>query len=159
MAGLAGITSVVIGNVPPGNPPSYGNAEGIRQQFVNDKYKQHAVVIQFGDGASTYPASGIPLSATGVQGTSVPGTSTTYGATALAVAVSFGFRADLKLLEIMDFSSGDGYVYKFDKNNLKLRIYQVAASGSVGATGALAEVPTSFVPASGVQLKGYAIGR
>lgn len=166
MAALAGITSVVIGNVPPGAPANvagtsgYGNAEGNRQSEAFDKFKVNSVTIQFGDGASTYPASGIPLATTGVQATVIPGTvSTTYGTGELATAVSFGYRAALKQLDIFDFSSGDGYVYKFDKSNLKIRIYQVGASGAVGSSGQLVEVTTAFVPASGVLLKGKALGR
>lgn len=166
MAGLTGITSVSFGNAAPGSPANvagtsgYGNAEGIRQGFINDKYKELDVTISFGDNSSTYPALGIPLAATGVQATTIPGTSTTYGTGELATAVTFGFRSSLKQLDIMDFSNGDGYVYKFDKTNFKLRIYQQAATGSLSGTAQpLIEVTTAFVPAAGVTLVGRAKGR
>ena len=170
MAVLAGLTSVTLGKAGAGTPANvagtsgYGNAEGNRQGAINDKYREYDVTIVFGDGSSTYPASGIPLATTGVSGTLVPGSSTTYlsGSTELCSAVTFGYRSSLKQLDMYDLSNGDGYVYKFNKTGLTLRIYQVAtiASGTAGAAAAaLTEVPSGFAPASGVTLYGRAKGR
>lgn len=165
MAALSGLTSVVLGRASAGTPANtagvsgYGNPENNRQSLITDRYRENDFTIKFGDGSSTYPAGGIPLSATGVQATTIPGTSSTYGSGALAAAVSFGYRSELKQLDIFDSSNSDGYVYKFDKTNFKLRIYQVPASGSLGAAAALVEVTTGFAPANGVQLLGRAKGR
>jgi hypothetical protein len=169
MGAIAGLTSVTIGGkAPSNNPPTYGDFVGNREMQIDDKKKMVKCGVVFGDNSSTYPSGGIPLSASGIQALNIPGSTTaTYGVTALACAVSFGFRQSLSDLLLVDPVSSDGFVYKVDDTNLKLRIYQVAAiaSGASGSnyTGAaaapLVEVTTGFVPASGVSLICYAIGR
>lgn len=97
---------------------------------------ENDVKIVFGDGASTYPSGGIPLS--GLS--------------------KYGFPNSVGTLVMVDMSNADGYLYKWDKVNNKIRIYQspaVAAAPSVAA--AFSEVTTAFVPASGVTI--YALIR
>jgi hypothetical protein len=63
------------------------------------RYKKIKCV--FGDGTSTYPSGGIPLS--GLS--------------------SWGFPYTIGDVMIMDSSNGDGYIYKWDAVNNKIRIY------------------------------------
>ncbi len=78
--------------------------------------------ISFGDGALTYPSGGIPLPAIG----------------------NFGMRRQIDFMSI-EPDPDDGFVYKFDQTNHKLRIYtQGIVTGSTGgspadSTGGLAE--------------------
>jgi hypothetical protein len=72
-----------------------------RNAVISDKDKRYDAEISFGDGALTYPAGGIPLD----KGL-------------------LGFRNYLKDLVLVDASNGDGLIYKFDKSNQKIRIYE-----------------------------------
>lgn len=71
--------------------------------------------LAFGDGTDTYPSGGIPL---------------TKG--------SLGCPTDIQAAKILDDSDGDGYVYKYDLENDKVRIYQ--ADYDATADGALIEL-------------------
>ncbi|MBU2549027.1 MAG: hypothetical protein KKB20_11475 [Proteobacteria bacterium] len=76
--------------------------------------------ITFGDGALTYPAGGIPLPGIG----------------------SFGFLRQLQFVAIQ--GAADGFVYKYDPDNHKLKIFtQGLVTGStpaaVNENGALVE--------------------
>lgn len=87
--------------------------------------------IVFGDGVSTYPAGGIPLSNLS----------------------KCGFPNVVNSFLISEDASADGYIYKYDVVNRKLRIYQSPAVASTPSTAVpLAEVSTSFVPASNVTI-------
>jgi hypothetical protein len=67
--------------------------------------------LAFGDGSLTYPASGIPM----------PSLS------------QLGFRRNIDDVVIVDPANANGFVYKYDKANHKLRIYTQGAV--VGAAG------------------------
>ena len=74
------------------------------------KKKYFDLSLVYGTGALTYPSGGIPL----------------------PTASSLGFSRWCDALLLMDAGSANGYVYKYDKANHKLRIYnptkaQVAA--------------------------------
>jgi hypothetical protein len=96
------------------------------------KRRGNLVNVIFGDNASTYPSGGIVLPAFG----------------------AFGMVRFLEYLQFIDNVSGDGYVYKYDVANKKIRIYTGAASASLP----LVEVSTSFVPANNVTLISLAVG-
>jgi hypothetical protein len=89
--------------------------------------RQNVMKIVFGNATLTYPAGGIPLSNLS----------------------KFGFPNAVDEVMIEDAANGDGYLYKWDKVNNKLRIYE---SPAVAGLAALTEVDTSFVPASNVTL-------
>lgn len=73
---------------------------------VNDAgFTVKTLKLVFGDGAKTYPAGGIPLSSLSAQ----------------------GFPTIVATFNFIDQSSADGFVYKYDSVNQKLRIYQMAA--------------------------------
>lgn len=96
----------------------------VRDKQVNsDKIKRVLATITFGDGVSTYPSGGIPVA-----------------------YATLGFRNTIKSLELVDDSSGDGYVYKYDYTNKKIRIYQ--ADYTATAAGVLTEISTSATPAA-----------
>jgi hypothetical protein len=103
----------------------------VRRKVQCDKYYSMAGSIVFGDGTSTYPAGGIPV---------------TKG--------QLGFRNTLRGLYFNDESSGDGYVYKFSLANLTVRIYQMGASLS----SPLTEVSGAYVPAASTTLQFEAEG-
>jgi hypothetical protein len=94
-----------------------------RNGVISDKDKRYSANISFGDGVLTYPAGGIPLD----KGL-------------------LGFRSELKDLVLVDASSGDGYVYKFDKSNQKIRIYE--AEYTAMADGPLVELGALATPAA-----------
>lgn len=103
----------------------------VRHAQPQDKFKQLCGSLVFGDGASTYPTGGIPIT-----------------------LAQLGFRNTLRALNIIDMNSGDGYIYKFNLSTMKIRIYTGGASTSVP----LVEVSTAFVPVAGVALQVEAEG-
>jgi hypothetical protein len=66
------------------------------------KKRRHALTLAFGDGALTYPAGGVPM----------PG------------FAALGFQRFLDTIDITDAASANGFLYKYDEVNNKLRIYQ-----------------------------------
>lgn len=74
------------------------------QQKADSSYMKTVLTVAFGDGVLTYPAGGIPLTA-GKMG--CPNTITVGSITSPA--------------------SANGFVYKYDQANNKIRIYQVPA--------------------------------
>jgi len=78
------------------------------------RHRRGLAKITFGDGAKTYPASGIPLPAIG----------------------NFGMVRNLDALILHDADDAHGIVWKWDKENHKLRGYiqGVTVSAAGGAT-------------------------
>jgi hypothetical protein len=106
------------------------SALNIRTKQVNsDKIKKVVATITFGNGALTYPALGVPVT-----------------------AALFGFRNTIQSLEFVDDSSGDGYVYKYDATNKTIRIYQAnytaTAAGVLVELGSVAVAATTLVVAA-----------
>ena len=86
------------------------------------KTRMNLVTIAFGDGAKTYPANGVPMPALSSR--------------------KFGLERemDLQFLEVPQ----DGYVYKYDRTNRTIRMYQ-----SAGFTPAVSAI-TAGTPAGSV---------
>lgn len=76
----------------------------VHQVIADGGYRKNVVKIVFGDGALTYPTGGVPL----VKG-------------------KMGVPTDIKSLKIFDADDSNGYHYKYDFANNKLRIYQAPA--------------------------------
>lgn len=74
--------------------------------------RRNELTLVFGNGTLTYPANGIPLT-----------------------LAQLGLKRDIKALHIVDPSNADGYVYKWDKSNNKIRVYTQGVV--VGAAGAV----------------------
>lgn len=107
------------------------NRFGGKMGMPDGKRKRNMVQITFGDGASTYPALGIPMPAKG----------------------AFGMVRFVERLSLDSPSPGDGFMYKWDSVNNTIRIYQGA-----GAAGPGVEVTTAYVPANNTTLYGSALG-
>jgi hypothetical protein len=74
----------------------------VRSRRIFPHRKRNAVTLVVGNGTDTYPAGGIPM----------------------PVFQSFGFARFLETLDFLDNSSADGFLYKYDEVNNKIRIYQ-----------------------------------
>ena len=72
-----------------------------RQRRNTDALRRNLVTIAFGNGALTYPTGGVPLTA-GKMGT----------------------PTEVQSLTFTDEANADGFLYKWDKANNKVRIYQ-----------------------------------
>lgn len=107
----------------------------VRQSEVEDSIKRVPLSISFGDGVLTYPAGGVPL---------------TLGAMG-------PFRSEIQALVLDDPASGDGYVYKFDKAALTVRIYQ--GDNNNAADSPLIELVAATATPPATTLKGIALGR
>jgi len=70
------------------------------QQIVGDSRFGAVWKIVLGDGVDTYPSGGVPIT-----------------------KASVGCPNDIEEFHIMDASDADGYVYKYDYENDKIRIY------------------------------------
>jgi hypothetical protein len=88
------------------------------------KKRRLALTLAFGDGALTYPAGGVPMPAFG----------------------ALGFQRFLDTIDITDAGSANGYLYKYDEANNKLRIYQGDNTNAAAAPNI--EVTTSHTPAA-----------
>lgn len=73
----------------------------IQNQEVNEKYKVNRLKLDFGNGVLTYPAGGVPLDAN-----------------------KLGMPNEVRDLVIYDAEDAQGLLYKFDSENLKIRIYE-----------------------------------
>lgn len=86
--------------------------------------RSHVLDLAFGDGSLLYPAGGVPLS-----------------------LAKLNLKDHVDSVEFADESNGDGYVYKWDKANNKIRIYTQGAV--VGAAGAVAMDDFPVTPSQG----------
>ena len=86
----------------------------IERRSIEGKTRRNRCKIAFGDGALTYPAAGVPLPA----------------------FASWGMKRNLDFLTIFDENDASGFVWKYDKDNNKLRAWRIlsAAAGVSGAT-------------------------
>lgn len=97
--------------------------------------RRNLVKIDYGDGAKTYPANGVPMPS----------------------AEKFGFKRELQDLILIDPVSADGILYKYDRANKKIRHYfptqQTAGAGNragVEYTGASTVVAAQTIYAEAV---------
>jgi hypothetical protein len=74
----------------------------VNDRWIVKKKRYCDVTIAFGDAALTYPANGVPMPA----------------------ASSFGMVRNLDYVLLDDPASGIGLIYKFDRSNKKVRIYE-----------------------------------
>ena len=82
--------------------------------------------IAFGDGALTYPTGGVPLPAIG----------------------RFGLQRQVDI-GLVEPPYGDGYVYKYDRTNHKIVMYQQKDPADTGGADiALPELGTGVTPAA-----------
>src|SRR5208337_2291261 len=86
--------------------------------------------IAFGDGSLEYPALGIPLPDMGLLGE---------------------FVKEIKRI-IITPPPGDGYIYKYDKVNKTIRIYEAGTAGSLTVGANTAGTPTGNVAAPALSL-------
>jgi hypothetical protein len=95
------------------------------QDFLGMGKRISFPTIAFGNGALNYPALGVPLPAMG----------------------AFGMKKEIKRVFI-EGQPGDGFVYKYDRTNHTMRIYQVGADpGAPSIAEASAGTPAGSVAA------------
>lgn len=99
---------------------------------IHRQSRRVIVDVAFGDGALTYPTGGVPLT-----------------------LAKLGFKRGIDSIKIVNASHGDGYVYKVDIANLKIRIY--AQGVTVGAAGAVAMDDFPVTAAPGVKAAGISV--
>ena len=104
---------------------------GVRRQN-STKRRSHYVTIAFGNGALTYPAGGVPFPS----------------------YKSFGFARFMDTINLQDPSNADGFIYKYDQTNQKLRIYQGDNTNAAAAPA----VELGVVAIAATTVKGEAIG-
>ena len=95
--------------------------------------KSNNVRIQFGNGVLTYPAGGIPLNKT-----------------------KLGLPNTVTSLVVYDDMSADGFVYKWDNVNNKVRIYQ--GDNNNAADAPLIELVAATATPAATSLYATAIG-
>lgn len=101
---------------------TYALQEGTQQTSSSSRL-QGIYAITFGNGTLTYPAGGVPLT-----------------------AGKLGCPASLEELLLVDPANANGFVYKYDRTNQKLRIYQ--GDNDNVADAPLIELLTSAAPAA-----------
>lgn len=74
----------------------------IERRAIEGKTRRNRVKIAFGNGALTYPAAGVPMPA----------------------ASAFGMKVRLDYLTVFDESDGSGLMWKYDRENKKLRAWE-----------------------------------
>lgn len=86
----------------------------VEQRQIVGKQKRNRVKIVFGNGTLTYPAAGVPMPA----------------------AEKFGMVRNLEYLTVFDHDDASGLMFKYDKDNNKLRIYWPSGGATNPATAA-----------------------
>lgn len=104
----------------------------ISERRIVGKKRRNIVKIQFGDGALTYPANGVPMPAAG----------------------SFGMIRNLDYLNVLDQDDANGLFWKYDKENNKLRAYVQGAPHAAGGAATLDDyaVTAGFGVSSGISI-------
>ncbi|MFQ5641097.1 MAG: hypothetical protein ACE5IR_24225 [bacterium] len=83
------------------------------------RMKRNRVKIAFGDGSLTYPTGGVPMPAIG----------------------NFGMVNNLDFLNVVDDDDSQGIVWKYDKDNNKLRAYIMGVDVTAAGSGTLDDFP------------------
>lgn len=99
----------------------------------NGGHKTVIADVAFGDGALTYPAGGVPLD-----------------------LGQLGFRNEILSMNLSDAANANGFVYKFDSGNNKIRIYQ--GDYDLGADGPLLELVGGAATPAAATLRVEAVG-
>lgn len=89
--------------------------------------------IVFGNGVLTYPAGGVPLT-----------------------KAQLGLPVVLETVHLVDPSASDGFLYKYDKANEKIRIYQ--GDNNNAADAPLIELVAATATPAATTLKVLAVG-
>lgn len=76
----------------------------VKQRKEESGHKVINFTLAFGDGAKTYPSGGIPLT-----------------------AAKLGCPNQVLSLKLIDAGNANGFMYKYDLSNNKIRIYQTDA--------------------------------
>jgi hypothetical protein len=71
------------------------------KEVIDSGMRKFVMTVTFGDGVLTYPAGGIPLT-----------------------AAQMGCPNEVRTLNLFSPDSANGFVYKYDQANNKIRIYQ-----------------------------------
>lgn len=97
----------------------------VEKRTIVGKQRRNRVKIAFGNGALTYPSGGVPMPA----------------------ASSFGMVRNLDYLTIFDENDASGIMWKYDKDNLKLRGYEfdypAVAEGAAVELDAASDAPAA----------------
>lgn len=86
----------------------------VKKTIGESGYSNFVFTLAFGNGALTYPSGGVPL-----------------------LASSLGCPRQILSLNIYSPNSGNGYEYKYDAANNKIRIYQAPAHPFTVTKGAI----------------------
>lgn len=105
----------------------------VDKEIQKSNFRKNLVTLAFGDGAKTYPAGGVPL----LKG-------------------KLGCPNTVRELYLIDADASNGFVYKVDLANLKLRIYQ--GDNNNAADAALIELVGGAATPAAATLKVCAIG-
>lgn len=73
----------------------------IEESLLEDSFRKSIASIAFGDGALTYPTGGVPLT-----------------------KAKLGMPNHLRSIKMVDPANANGFLYKLDLTNEKIRIYQ-----------------------------------
>lgn len=93
----------------------------IERRSIEGKTRRNRIKLTFGDGVDTYPSGGVPM----------------------PVAGNLGMKRNVDFLTVFDENDASGIMWKYDKDNHKLRGYVmsnhahkfVIANGAPQATG------------------------
>lgn len=87
----------------------------VERRAIEGKTRRNRVKIVFGNGTLTYPTNGVPMPA----------------------ASAFGMKVRLDYLTIFDDDDAKGVIYKYDRENKKLRLYVQGYPHAAGGAGTL----------------------
>jgi hypothetical protein len=91
----------------------------IEERRIEGKKKKCRIKIEFGNGTLTYPSGGVPMPAFS----------------------SLGLKRNLDFLSIIDSDDAQGIVWKYDKDNNKLRAYILGVNVDAAGSGTLDDFP------------------
>lgn len=91
----------------------------VQERVIKGIEREHLCKFVFGDDALTYPSGGIPI----------------------PTFPRLGFFQQVKYLDIIDPNDADGFVWKYDKENKKLRCYVQGYDHGTGGSVTLDDYP------------------
>ena len=91
----------------------------VQARNIEGAHKRNRVKLVFGDGAKTYPTGGVPLPS----------------------AATLGMVRNLDYVVLFDADDAQGIVWKYDKDNSKLRAYIQGLDLSAAGAGTLDDYP------------------
>ena len=119
------------GHVGAGSTGTRGSGQKDSWVSPHDGFRRVEVKIAFGNGVRTYPSTGVPL----------PVAADFAGSVRKPHGAAFGMTRGLKYLVIQDSDDAQGILWKYNRENHRLRGYIMGLDVTAAGAGTLDDFP------------------